>query len=105
MSDDISFLKTVKYAATAGMVLLVAGILTVMVLARGRTGDDGDIVGVVAPALFPHGRVWRGGGPRGYSSEPCAAARGAAIALRRVSLVWKGAEAERGVYVARRFIE
>ena len=33
-------------------VLLVAGILTVMVLARGKTGDDGDIAGVVAPALL-----------------------------------------------------
>jgi hypothetical protein len=33
-------------------VLLVAGILTVMVLARGETGDDGDIAGVVAPALL-----------------------------------------------------
>ncbi len=52
MRDDIRFLKTVKYAATAVGVLLVAGILTLMVLARGRTGDDGDIAGVVAPALL-----------------------------------------------------
>ena len=52
MNDDIRFLKTVKYAATAVGVLLVAGILTLMVLARGRTGDDGDIAGVVAPALL-----------------------------------------------------
>jgi hypothetical protein len=52
MSDDIRFLKTVKYAAVVGSVLLVSGILTLMVLARGRTGDDGDIAGVVAPALL-----------------------------------------------------
>jgi hypothetical protein len=52
MRDDIRFLKTVKNAATAVGVLLVAGILTLMVLARGRTGDDGDIAGVVAPALL-----------------------------------------------------
>lgn len=52
MKDDIRFLKTVKYAAAAVGVLLVAGILTVMVLARGKTGDDGDIAGVVAPALL-----------------------------------------------------
>lgn len=52
MTDEIRFLKTVKYAATAGAVLLVAGILTLMVLARGKTGDDGDIAGVVAPALL-----------------------------------------------------
>jgi hypothetical protein len=52
MSDDIRFLKTVKYAAAASSVLLVSGILTLMVLARGRTGDDGDIAGVVAPALL-----------------------------------------------------
>lgn len=52
MRDDIRLLKTVKYAATASGVLLVAGILTLMVLARGKTGDDGDIAGVVAPALL-----------------------------------------------------
>jgi hypothetical protein len=52
MQDDIRFLKTVKYAATAVGVLLVAGILTLMVLASGKTGDDGDIAGVVAPALL-----------------------------------------------------
>jgi hypothetical protein len=52
MKDDIRVLKTVKYAATAVGVLLGAGILTLMVLARGRTGDDGDIAGVVAPALL-----------------------------------------------------
>ena len=52
MKDDIRVLKTFKYAATALGVLLGAGILTLMVLARGKTGDDGDIAGVVAPALF-----------------------------------------------------
>ena len=45
-------LKIVKYSAIAVGVLMVAGILTVMVLARGKTGDDGDIAGVVAPALL-----------------------------------------------------
>lgn len=52
MRDDIRVLKTVRYTATAVGVLLVAGILTLMVLARGKTGDDGDIAGVVAPALL-----------------------------------------------------
>jgi hypothetical protein len=52
MADDIRFLKTVKYAATAVGGVLLAGILTLMVLARGKTGDDGDIAGVVAPALL-----------------------------------------------------
>jgi hypothetical protein len=46
--DSIRVLKTV----IAVGVLLVAGILTVMVLAQGKTGDDGDIAGVIAPALF-----------------------------------------------------
>ena len=50
--DSVSVLKTVKYTATTVGVLLVAGILTLMVLARGKTGDDGDIAGVVAPALL-----------------------------------------------------
>ena len=53
MTDDsIRVLKIVKYSAIAVSVLMVAGILTVMVLARGKTGDDGDIAGVVAPALL-----------------------------------------------------
>ena len=53
MRDDaVRFLKTVKYSAIAVSVLMVAGILTLMVLARGKTGDDGDIAGVVAPALL-----------------------------------------------------
>jgi hypothetical protein len=50
--DSIRVLKTVKYSAVVVGVLMVAGILTVMVLARGKTGDDGDIAGVVAPALL-----------------------------------------------------
>jgi hypothetical protein len=49
---SIRVLKTIKYSAIAVSVLMVAGILTVMVLARGKTGDDGDIAGVVAPALL-----------------------------------------------------
>ena len=45
-------LKIVKYSAIAVGVLMVTGILAVMVLAPGKTGDDGDIAGVVAPALL-----------------------------------------------------
>lgn len=53
MNDDsIRLLKIVKYSAIAIGLLMVAGILTMMVLARGKTGDDGDIAGVVAPALL-----------------------------------------------------
>jgi hypothetical protein len=51
-ADSIRLLKTVKYSAIAIGGLMVAGILTVMILARGKTGDDGDIAGVVAPALL-----------------------------------------------------
>jgi hypothetical protein len=50
--DSIRVLRTVKYSALAISVLMVSGIVTVMVLARGKTGDDGDIAGVVAPALL-----------------------------------------------------
>ena len=50
--DSIRVLKTVKYTAITVGVLMAAGILTLMVLARGKTGDDGDIAGVVAPALL-----------------------------------------------------
>ena len=52
MRDDLRVLKTVRYAATAAGVLLLVGIVIVMILARGKTGDDGDIAGVVAPALL-----------------------------------------------------
>jgi hypothetical protein len=53
MRDDaLRVLKTVKYSAVAVVVVMMAGILTVMVLARGKTGDNGDIAGVVAPALL-----------------------------------------------------
>jgi hypothetical protein len=47
--DSALFLKTVKYGAIAVSGLMVAGIATVMFLARG-TGED--ITGVVAPALL-----------------------------------------------------
>ena len=50
--ESIRVLKAVKYSAIAVGVLMAAGILTVMILARGKTGDDGDIAGVVAPALL-----------------------------------------------------
>jgi hypothetical protein len=50
--DSIRVLKTVKYSAIAVGVMMVVGILAVMVLARGKTGDDGDLAGVVAPALL-----------------------------------------------------
>lgn len=50
--DSIRALKTVKYSAIAFGLLIVVGILAVMFLARGKTGDDGDIAGVVAPALL-----------------------------------------------------
>lgn len=45
-------LKMVKYSAIALAVLMVAGILTLMGLARGKSGDDGDIAGIVAPGLL-----------------------------------------------------
>lgn len=50
--DSLRVLKTVKYSAIAVGVLTVAGILTVMFLAEAKSGDDGDIAGVVAPALL-----------------------------------------------------
>ena len=50
--DSIRVLRTVKFSAIAVCGLMAAGILTVMILARGKTGDDGDIAGVVAPALL-----------------------------------------------------
>ncbi len=50
--DPFRVLKIVKYGAIGVGVLLAAAILTVMALARGKTGDDGDIAGVVAPAVF-----------------------------------------------------
>ena len=49
--DSVRVLKTVKYIAIAIGLVMGAGILTVMLLARGKTGEDGDIAGVVAPAL------------------------------------------------------
>ncbi|QDT75699.1 hypothetical protein [Lacipirellula limnantheis] len=50
--DSVRVLKFVTYSAISVGVLLVAAILTVMFLARGKSGDDGDIAGVVAPALL-----------------------------------------------------
>jgi hypothetical protein len=47
--DSTLFLKTVKYSAIALSALMVAGIATLMVLARGK-GED--ITGIVAPALL-----------------------------------------------------
>lgn len=50
--DSARVLKSVKYSSIAVSLLMVAGILTVMALARGKTGGDGDIAGIVAPALL-----------------------------------------------------
>jgi hypothetical protein len=47
--DSILFLKIVKYSAIALSALMVAGIVTLMVLSRGK-GED--ITGIVAPALL-----------------------------------------------------
>ncbi|MEP7339453.1 MAG: DUF2975 domain-containing protein [Acidobacteriota bacterium] len=49
MQQDLTTLKYIKYAAVAISGLMVAGIATLMVLARG-TGED--ITGIVAPALL-----------------------------------------------------
>jgi hypothetical protein len=50
--DSIRVLKTVKCSAIVVSVLMVVGILTSMVLARGKRGDDGDIAGIAAAALL-----------------------------------------------------
>lgn len=47
--DSVTALKTVKYAAITLSGLMAAGIVTLMVLARG-TGED--ITGIVSPALL-----------------------------------------------------
>jgi hypothetical protein len=47
--DPTHFLKLLRYAAISVGALMVAGIATLMVLARG-TGED--ITGIVAPALL-----------------------------------------------------
>lgn len=49
MQQDLTTLKYLKYAAVAISGLMVAGIATLMFLARG-TGED--ITGIVAPALL-----------------------------------------------------
>jgi hypothetical protein len=47
--DSARFLKTVRYSATAVGVSMVAGIVTLMVIARDKNED---ITGIVAPALL-----------------------------------------------------
>jgi Protein of unknown function (DUF2975) len=47
--DSIQFLKLVKYSAITVAALMVAGIVTLMVISRGK-GED--ITGIVAPALL-----------------------------------------------------
>jgi hypothetical protein len=47
--DSTQFLKTVKYSAVALSALMVAGIVSLMILSRGK-GED--ITGIVAPALL-----------------------------------------------------
>jgi hypothetical protein len=47
--DSTLFLKMVKYGAITVGALMVAGIVTLMVLSRGK-GED--ITGIVAPALL-----------------------------------------------------
>ena len=49
MQQDSTTLKYIKYAAVTISCLMVAGIATLMVLARGK-GED--ITGIVAPALL-----------------------------------------------------
>ena len=49
MQQDSTTLKYIKYAAVTIGGLMVAGIATLMVLARGK-GED--ITGIVAPALL-----------------------------------------------------
>lgn len=51
-ADSIGFLKNVKRGAIVVAVSTVTCILAVMVLAGEKIGDDGDIAGVVAPALL-----------------------------------------------------
>src|SRR5262245_6673572 len=47
--DSIQFLKVVKYSAISVAALMVAGIVALMVISRGK-GED--ITGIVAPALL-----------------------------------------------------
>ncbi len=49
MQRDLTTLKYIKYSAVTISGLMVAGIATLMVLARGK-GED--ITGIVAPALL-----------------------------------------------------
>lgn len=50
--DTIRVLKLVKHSAIAVGAVTMSGTLLVMVLARGKSGDDGDIAGVVGPAVL-----------------------------------------------------
>ena len=47
--DSLLFLKAIKYCAIALSALMVAGIVALMILSRGK-GED--ITGIVAPALL-----------------------------------------------------
>ena len=47
--DSTTFLKFVKYSGITVSALMVAGIVTLMVISRGK-GED--ITGIVAPALL-----------------------------------------------------
>ena len=49
MQQDLTTLKYIKYAAVTISGLMVAGIVALMVLSRGK-GED--ITGIVAPALL-----------------------------------------------------
>ena len=49
MQQDLTTLKYIKYAAVTISGLMVAGIVTLMILSRGK-GED--ITGIVAPALL-----------------------------------------------------
>jgi hypothetical protein len=49
MQQDLTTLKYIKYAAFTISGLMVAGIVTLMILSRGK-GED--ITGIVAPALL-----------------------------------------------------
>jgi hypothetical protein len=49
MQQDLTTLKYIKYAAITISALMVAGIVTLMFISRGK-GED--ITGIVAPALL-----------------------------------------------------
>ena len=87
MTDDsIRVLKTVKYSAITVGVLMVAGILALMVLARGKTGDDGRHRGRCRPSLVIDMHVRRGRCRCGCPSEARAADDAPVAFVRRVSI-------------------